>query len=76
MGVVYEAQDLRLHRRVAVKILPPPYAEEAAELVSRFQREARAASLLNHPNIVYHLRRWFRSGIIITSPPSSSTVER
>ena len=52
MGVVYEAQDLRLHRRVAVKILPPPYAEEAAELVSRFQREARAASLLNHPNIV------------------------
>jgi serine/threonine protein kinase len=52
MGVVYEAQDLRLQRRVAVKILPPPFAGEGVELVNRFQRESRAASLLNHPNIL------------------------
>jgi eukaryotic-like serine/threonine-protein kinase len=53
MGVVFEAEDLRLHRRVAVKVLPPHFAgEEGKELVLRFHREARAASLLNHPNIV------------------------
>jgi eukaryotic-like serine/threonine-protein kinase len=52
MGVVYEAQDLRLQRRVAIKILPPPLAEDGIEQVKRFQQEARAASLLNHPNIV------------------------
>lgn len=52
MGVVYEASDLRLDRRVAVKVLPLPLAAEAAERIQRFQREARAASLLNHPNIV------------------------
>jgi eukaryotic-like serine/threonine-protein kinase len=52
MGVVYEGEDLRLHRRVAVKILPLPAGGEQAELVKRFQREARAASMLNHPNIL------------------------
>jgi eukaryotic-like serine/threonine-protein kinase len=52
MGIVYEAQDLRLHRRVAIKILPLPLAGEGAERVKRFQREVRAASLLNHPNIL------------------------
>ncbi|MBL8217606.1 MAG: protein kinase [Bryobacterales bacterium] len=52
MGVVFEAQDLRLDRKVAIKILPPIFTEEGADRVRRFQREARAASMLNHPQIV------------------------
>ena len=52
MGVVYEAEDLRLHRRLVVKILPLDMAGEDEDRIHRFQREARAASQLNHPNIV------------------------
>jgi hypothetical protein len=51
MGQVYRAVDKRLNREVAIKILPLVYAREL-DLVSRFQAEARAASSLNHPNIV------------------------
>ncbi len=51
MGVVYEAEDLRLSRRVAVKILPMTHSAEAEERIQRFQREARAAAQLNHPHI-------------------------
>jgi len=51
MGEVYRARDGRLHRDVAIKILPASFAADA-ERMARFEQEARAAAALNHPNIV------------------------
>src|SRR5437773_7403041 len=50
MGAVYRATDTKLNRDVAIKILPPAFAEDAARM-ARFERDAQTLAALNHPNI-------------------------
>lgn len=79
MGVVYRAEDLRLGRQVAVKVLAPADGEPSPSAPRRFEREARAASAVNHPNVctVYGLEDFEgRPGIVMELLEGETLQER
>ncbi len=77
MGEVYLAEDIRLNRKVALKLLPPHFTVNP-DRVRRFDREARAASALNHPNIVtiYEIRQSGSTHFIATEFVDGKTLRQ
>ena len=76
MGIVYKAEDIRLHRTVAVKILRPEVIGDP-DAKNRFLREARAASLLNHTNItsIYEIDEWEGQNYIVLEYVQGQTIK-
>jgi eukaryotic-like serine/threonine-protein kinase len=77
MGEVYLAEDTRLGRKIALKVLPSHFTTDE-ERVHRFQREARAASALNHPNIltIYEIGQTDASHFIATEFIEGETLRQ
>ena len=75
MGEVYRAKDTRLDREVAIKVLPEE-CRETPERLARFEREAKAVSALNHPNIVTLYEVGDERGRAVPGPGAASRASR